>query len=132
MTDDEKKALLDQYLPYQKDLDFIDSYCAAVNAATGSDVDPNSNVRTKNVSTLENVPHQQGGCLAPVQHLASHGVKALLAGGMGFRPLMAFHQVGIEVYYAGGMPTVGSAVQAFTDGKLPAFTEEFTCHGGAH
>ena len=86
----------------------------------------------KNVSTLENVPHQQGGCLAPVQHLASHGVKALLAGGMGFRPLMAFHQVGIEVYYAGGMPTVGSAVQAFTDGKLPAFTEEFTCHGGAH
>ena len=36
----------------------------------------------KAVGTLENVPHQQGGCMAPVQHLASHGVKALLAGGM--------------------------------------------------
>ena len=26
----------------------------------------------KEVGTLPNVPHQQGGCLAPVQHLASH------------------------------------------------------------
>ena len=34
----------------------------------------------KSVGTLPNVPHQQGGCLAPVQHLASHGVTALLAG----------------------------------------------------
>ena len=39
----------------------------------------------KAVGTLENVPHQQGGCMAPVQHLASHGVKALLAGGMGLQ-----------------------------------------------
>ena len=36
----------------------------------------------ESVSTLPNVPHQQGGCLAPVQHLASHGVTKLLAGGM--------------------------------------------------
>lgn len=38
------------------------------------------------VTTLPNVPHQQGGCMAPVQHLAGHGVKKLLAGGMGMRP----------------------------------------------
>ena len=43
----------------------------------------------KSVGTLPNVPHQQGGCLAPVQHLASHGVTALLAGGMGMRPLLS-------------------------------------------
>ena len=73
----------------------------------------------KNVSTLENVPHQQGGCLAPVQHLASHGVKVLLAGGMG-----------IDVYFAGQFPTVGDAVKAFLAGQLPAFSEQFTCHGG--
>ena len=84
----------------------------------------------KNVSTLENVPHQQGGCLAPVQHLASHGVKVLLAGGMGFRPLMGFRQVGIDVYFAGQFPTVGDAVKAFLAGQLPAFSEQFTCHGG--
>ena len=60
----------------------------------------------KSVGTLPNVPHQQGGCLAPVQHLASHGVTALLAGGMGMRPLMGFQQAGVSVYYAGNYPTV--------------------------
>ena len=82
------------------------------------------------VTTLENVPHQQGGCLAPVQHLASHNVTKLLAGGMGMRPLMAFQQVGVEVYYAGQQPTVGSAVKAFLEGKLPPFSTDFTCGGG--
>ena len=83
----------------------------------------------KNVTTLPNVPHQQGGCLAPVQHLASHGVTRLLAGGMGMRPLMGFHQVGIEVFFAGNYPTVGQSVQAFLEGRLPAFSTEFTCGG---
>ena len=86
----------------------------------------------KSVGTLPNVPHQQGGCLAPVQHLASHGVTALLAGGMGMRPLMGFQQAGVSVYYAGNYPTVGLAVQAFLEGKLPAFSTEFTCGGGHH
>ena len=84
------------------------------------------------VSTLPNVPHQQGGCLAPVQHLASHGVTKLLAGGMGMRPLMGFMQNGIEVFFSGNYPTVGLAVQAFLEGKLPAFSTEFTCGGGHH
>lgn len=84
------------------------------------------------VTMLPNVPHQQGGCMAPVQHLAGHGVKKLLAGGMGMRPLMGFQQVGIEVYFAGNFPTVGQAVQAFLEGKLPAFSTEFTCGGGHH
>ena len=90
------------------------------------------NNAVKSVSTLENVPHQQGGCLAPVQHLASHKVTKLLAGGMGMRPLMAFQQVGVEVYYAGQQPTVGSAVKAFLECKLPPFSTEFTCGGGGH
>lgn len=64
MTDEEKRALLSQYLPFQKDLDFIDSYCNAINAATGSDVDPNSNVRTKNVSTLESEIHKKDNVFA--------------------------------------------------------------------
>lgn len=84
----------------------------------------------KNVSTLENVPHQHGGCMAPVQHLASHGVKVLLAGGMGMRPLMGFQQAGVAVFFAGMFPTVGGAVQAYTEGRLQPFTTEFTCGGG--
>jgi predicted Fe-Mo cluster-binding NifX family protein len=46
------------------------------------------------VATLPNVPHHQGGCMAPVNHLAAHGVQVLIAGGMGKRPLMGFRQVG--------------------------------------
>ena len=64
-----------------------------------------------NVSTMDNPPHQQGGCLAPVQLLAQAGVRALLAG---------------------GAPTVGAGVNAYLAGQLPQFTEEYTCHGGAH
>ena len=89
------------------------------------------NNTVKNVSTLPNVPHQQGGCMAPVQYLADHGVKKLLAGGMGMRPLMGFKQVGVEVFYVGKGETVGAAVQAFLDGRLQPFSTEFTC-GGHH
>ncbi|MBE6441536.1 MAG: dinitrogenase iron-molybdenum cofactor biosynthesis protein [Desulfovibrio desulfuricans] len=86
--------------------------------------------QVKNVTTLDNPPHAQGGCLAPVQLLADKGVKALLAGGMGFRPLMAFNQVGIHVFYAGQLPTVGEGVRAFLAGQLPEFSQEHTCRGG--
>lgn len=82
------------------------------------------------VSTLPNVPHQQGGCMAPVNHLAGNGVNVLIAGGMGMRPLMGFQQVGVKVFMGSGAPTVGHAVQAFLQGRLPAFTTDFTCGGG--
>ena len=69
----------------------------------------------KAVGTLENVPHQQGGCMAPVQHLASHGVKALLAGGMGMRPLMGFQQVKSMVK-GGSLPSRKACTAAPTVG----------------
>ena len=84
------------------------------------------------VETLPNVPHQQGGCLAPVQHLAQNGVTLLIAGGMGMRPLMGFNQAGIEVYRGTASPSVGEAVQAMLKGELDRFTREFTCGGGQH
>jgi len=82
------------------------------------------------ISTLPNVPHQQGGCMAPVNHLAENGVNVLIAGGMGMRPLMGFQQVGIQVFHGSGAPSVGHAVRAFLLGSLPAFSSEFTCGGG--
>lgn len=85
------------------------------------------------VQVLPNVPHQQGGCLAPVQHLAGNGVNQLIAGGMGLRPLMGFNQAGIDVYYGAGAQTVGQAVQAMLAGQLPQFKQENTCGGsGCH
>ena len=82
------------------------------------------------VATLPNVPHEQGGCMAPVNHLAQHGVQVLIAGGMGMRPLMGFNQVGIDVLYGADAQTVGDAVKAFLSGSLQHFTSEFTCGGG--
>ena len=82
------------------------------------------------VSTLPNVPHQQGGCMAPVNHLAQNGVNQLIAGGMGMRPLMGFNQVGIDVFYGAGAPSVGTAVDALLKGALVTFTQEYTCGGG--
>jgi predicted Fe-Mo cluster-binding NifX family protein len=86
----------------------------------------------KDVSVIPNVPHQQGGCMAPVQYLAGKGVQQLIAGGMGLRPLMGFNQVGIQVLHGGQARTVGEAVQAAIAGKLPQFEQMHTCGGGAH
>ena len=85
----------------------------------------------KDVSVIPNVPHQQGGCMAPVNYLAQKGVAELIAGGMGMRPLMGFNQVGIEVYFGGGARTVGEAVDAALSGALQRFSQEHTCGGGA-
>lgn len=88
--------------------------------------------KVRAVSTLASVPHEQGGCLAAVQHLAGYGIKTLLAGGMGKRPLMGFQQADIGVYFTGDLPTVGQAVQAFLQRQLPSFSSDFTCRGGHH
>ncbi len=82
------------------------------------------------VKTIPNVPHQQGGCMAPVNYLSQNGVTALIAGGMGVRPLMGFNQVGITVYFGGASHTVGDAVNAFVSGNLTQFSQEHTCGGG--
>ncbi len=82
------------------------------------------------VNTLPNVPHVQGGCMAPVNHLAGNGVNILIAGGMGMRPLMGFNQVGIDVFFGGNAQSVGDAVSSFLEGRLTRFTAEYTCGGG--
>jgi predicted Fe-Mo cluster-binding NifX family protein len=84
----------------------------------------------KSVEVIPNMPHQQGGCMAPVQYLADKGANMLIAGGMGLRPLMGFNQVGIEVYAGGEYQTVGDAVKALINGQLPQFSQEHTCGGG--
>jgi predicted Fe-Mo cluster-binding NifX family protein len=68
--------------------------------------------------------------MAPVQYLAGKGVKVLIAGGMGLRPLMGFNQVGIDVYHGGDATTVGEAVDAMLAGRLPQFSQQHTCGGG--
>ena len=90
------------------------------------------NSKIKDVHVVPNVPHEQGGCMAPVHYLSQKGVKTLIAGGMGLRPLMGFNQVGIQVFFGGQAQTVGEAVNAILEGKLPQFSQEHTCGGAGN
>lgn len=84
------------------------------------------------VRVVPNSGHEHGNCLQPVQELAAQGVRALLAGGMGMRPLNAMQAAGITVYYSAGQATVGDALKAFAEGKLQAFGTEQLCRGGCN
>ena len=56
--------LVNKYLPYRKDLNFIKKYCAAQNAASGSEVDANSNVSNKNIATMAPEIHKKSNIYA--------------------------------------------------------------------
>ena len=55
--------------------------------------------RIVDTTEVANPPHEEGGCLRPVGLLAEAGVDAIVAAGMGMRPLMGFGQAGIAVYF---------------------------------
>lgn len=86
----------------------------------------------ESVTTIENPPHEEGGCLRPVNLLASHDVHALIVAGMGARPLQGFQDAGIRVFYEASTPHIGTVVQmAITDG-LPEMDARNVCGGGHH
>jgi len=55
---------VDKYLPYRKDLNFIKKYKSAVNAASASEVDANSNVSNKNIATMAPEIHKKDNIYA--------------------------------------------------------------------
>ncbi|WP_051229124.1 NifB/NifX family molybdenum-iron cluster-binding protein [Pleomorphomonas oryzae] len=74
---------------------------------------------------LPAVPHDN--CLAPVRQLAEHGVTAIIAYGMGARPLSGFLASGIQPFHAGDHRKVGDVVEAFLGKALTAFSADHTC-----
>lgn len=83
------------------------------------------------VSTIQNQEHVQGGCMVPVNLLASHNVKALVVGGIGMRPLMGFKQAGIDVYHDAQRPEIKPVVEDLIADKLPKITDDQVCGGGS-
>ena len=65
------------------------------------------------VRVMHNPGHEHGGGVQPVRELARDGVKVLLAGGMGQKPLRAMQEAGIRVYHCAGPLTVQAALEAF-------------------
>lgn len=88
------------------------------------------NGQIKQVTTVPNQSHVQGGCMVPVNLLAEHNVKALIVGGIGMRPLVGFQQVGIDVYYDVERPQIRPVVEDLIAGKLPAIGDDQVCGGG--
>jgi len=85
----------------------------------------------KQVSTIPNQSHVQGGCMVPVNLLADHKVDALIVGGIGMRPLMGFKNVGIDVYYDVERQEIKPVVEDLIAGKLPLIAENQVCGGGS-
>ncbi len=84
----------------------------------------------KNITTIPNQSHVQGGCMVPVNLLAEHNVKALIVGGIGMRPLMGFRQVGIDVYHDETRPEIRPVVEDLISGKLSVIGDDQVCGGG--
>ena len=78
------------------------------------------------VTVLQNMPHSEGGCMAPVMMLARHGVDVIVVDGIGGRPLAGFNQVGIAVH-AGSGPTVEHSIKAFALDLLPSVDPGSVC-----
>lgn len=86
--------------------------------------------KIKNVSTIQNEEHVQGGCMVPVQLLARHQVNALIVGGIGLRPLMGFNQAKINVYYEVQRGEIRPVVEDLIAGNLPLIQQDQVCGGG--
>lgn len=84
----------------------------------------------KDVSTIQNAEHVQGGCMVPVNLLAEHRVDALIVGGIGMRPLMGFRQVGIDVYHDAGRAEIKPVLEDLIAGRLPVISDDQVCGGG--
>ena len=84
----------------------------------------------KQITTVPNQSHVQGGCMVPVNLLAGHKVNALIVGGIGMRPLMGFRQVGIEVYYDGNREQIRPVVEDLIAGRLKMIGDDQVCGGG--
>jgi predicted Fe-Mo cluster-binding NifX family protein len=83
----------------------------------------------KQVTTIPNHGHVQGGCMVPVNLLSGHKVNALIVGGIGMRPLMGFRQVGIDVYHDAVSPEIRSVVEDLIAGKLSIIGDQQVCGG---
>lgn len=79
---------------------------------------------------IQNPPHAEGGCLAPVGLLAAADVDALVVAGMGMRPLAGFAEAGIRVFFENQTAHVATVLEMMLAGALPEMDPSAACSGG--
>ena len=89
-----------------------------------------ANGEISNVTIVSNPPHQEGGCMVPVNTLSNLKVNALVVSGIGRRPLMGFNEAGIDVYHDSICPEIKPVVEGLIAGNLPLISTDNTCGGG--
>ena len=86
--------------------------------------------KIQEVTIVPNQEHAQGGCMVPVNLLASHNATALIVGGIGMRPLAGFNQAGIDVYHDATREEIRPVVEDLISGQLPLIRSDQVCGGG--
>ena len=81
------------------------------------------------VRIVANPPHEEGGCLRPVNLLAGEGVNALVVAGIGGRPLAGFTDAGIAVYFDNMRPVVSEVIDAMLAGEVELIDPSAVCGG---
>ncbi len=86
------------------------------------------------VEVLANGGHEAGGCMTPVKLLHDAGVKAIVVGGMGARPMQGFVQAGIDVYFSvqSEEQKAQSVVDKFVGKQLPLMHSDQVCKGSGN
>ena len=78
---------------------------------------------------VANPPHEEGGCLRPVNLLAGEGVNALVVAGIGGRPLAGFNDAGITVYFDNQIALVGAIAEQVAAGSAEVIDPSYVCGG---
>ena len=73
------------------------------------------------VDVVPATAHEERGCLGVVRMLADRGVQAVVAVGMGRRPLEGLLQAGIDVYQGDPARSIPATIEALESGQLPRF-----------
>ena len=90
------------------------------------------NGTVKSESILNNEGHEHGGCMVPVNLLASNKVNAIIVSGIGRRPLEGFQNAGIDVYIDTYDPQISPVVEKLLKDGLQKMNIDEACGGGGN
>lgn len=80
------------------------------------------------IEELANPAHEENGCHRPVALLQDAGIDAIVAFGMGSRPMDGFGRAGITVYHDTDAATVGEVAKKIAKGEARVMSPENACH----